>query len=90
MVPRDDRGIHTDWKHDVEMGSGAMKYTSRFISLVQPFKNRGDAQTHRQHGDRINLLLFIQYMESWLTKQSERTGTAPLRLHSLKMKFILI
>jgi hypothetical protein len=48
----------------VEMGSSAMiyKYIPCFIKTGSDIKMliRGDLQTHRQHGDLISLLLFIQ------------------------------
>jgi hypothetical protein len=51
-------------KYAVEMGSGAMIYIPSFIKIG----GRGftDKQAHRQHGDRINLLLFLQNKESRL------------------------
>jgi hypothetical protein len=52
------------------MGSGAMMHTPRFKKIGSGIQKLlgGDSQTQRQHGDRINLLLFFQYKErktSW-------------------------
>jgi hypothetical protein len=51
------------------MGSGAMIYKASFIKIgsgIQKLFGRGGIyiQTHRQHGDRISLLLFFQNEES--------------------------
>jgi hypothetical protein len=53
-------------KYAVEMGSGAMIYIPSFIKIgsgSQKIIGRGytDAQTNRQQGDRISLLLFLAY-----------------------------
>jgi hypothetical protein len=45
------------------MGSGAMIYTPSFVKIgsgIQELLREGDSQTHRQHGDRMDLLLFLQ------------------------------
>jgi hypothetical protein len=55
-------------KYAVEMGSGAMMQIPSFIKIgsgIQKLIWR-DTQTHRQHGDRISLLLFFQNKESML------------------------
>jgi hypothetical protein len=44
-------------KYAVEMGSGAMIYTSNFWH--SNINRRGDSQTRREHGDLINLILFL-------------------------------
>jgi hypothetical protein len=53
-------------KYAVEMGSGAMIYIPSFIKIGPGFQKliRGHTRTHRQHGGRISLLLFIQNKES--------------------------
>jgi hypothetical protein len=48
-------------KYAVEMDSGAIIYTPSLIKIgleIQKLMDGvvGDSQTHRQHGDRINLL----------------------------------
>jgi hypothetical protein len=50
------------------MGSGAMICIPSFIMIGSAIQKltMGDTQTHRQHGDRISLLLFIQNKESRL------------------------
>jgi hypothetical protein len=48
-------------KYAVEMGSGAMIYIPSFIKIgsgIQKLREK-DLQTHRQNGDRINLLSFF-------------------------------
>jgi hypothetical protein len=48
-------------KYAIEMGSGAIIYIPSFIkisSAIQNFMGR-NTRTHRQHGDRISLLLFF-------------------------------
>jgi hypothetical protein len=67
-LPSKEKEIHvlTDsWKefmkYAVEMGSGAMIYIPSFIKIgsgIQKFI--GDTQTHRQHGDLINLILLFE------------------------------
>jgi hypothetical protein len=50
-------------KYPVEMGSGAMIFIPSLIkigSAIQKLIER-DTQAHRQHGDRINLHLFLAY-----------------------------
>jgi hypothetical protein len=46
-------------RYAVEMGSAAMIYIPSFIKIGPGIQKliRGDSQTHRQHGDLINLLL---------------------------------
>jgi hypothetical protein len=54
-------------KYAVKMGSGAMTYIPNFIKIgsgIQKFIGG----IHRQHGDRISLLLFAQNKESRLKK----------------------
>jgi hypothetical protein len=49
-------------KYAVQMGSGAMIYIPSFIKIgsgIRKLMWGGDSQTHRQHGDRISLLLFL-------------------------------
>jgi hypothetical protein len=48
----------------VEMGSGIMTYIPSFVNIDSGF--RRDTQTHRQRGDHINLLSFLQNKESRL------------------------
>jgi hypothetical protein len=51
----------------VEIGSGAMICIPSLIKIGSGIeKLNGGAQTHRQHGDRISLLLFFQNKESRL------------------------
>jgi hypothetical protein len=47
-------------KYAIEIGSGAMKYIPSFIKIDSGIQKliRGDTQTHRQHCDLINLLLY--------------------------------
>jgi hypothetical protein len=54
-------------KYVVEMGSVAMIYIPSFIKidsaiqkLIGGIHRHTDAQTHRQHGDCVNLLLFFK------------------------------
>jgi hypothetical protein len=44
-------------KYGVEMGSGAMIYISSFIKISSGIQKLIGEETHRQHGDRISLLL---------------------------------
>jgi hypothetical protein len=69
----DGRDTHTDtdwWeefmKYAVEMGSGAMIYILSFIKIGSGIQKLigEDTQTHRQHGDHINLLVFFRNKES--------------------------
>jgi hypothetical protein len=58
-------------KYAVQIGSCAMIYIPGFIkigSVFRKLKRRGltDVQTHRQHGDLINLLSLSRNMESRL------------------------
>jgi hypothetical protein len=48
-------------KYVVEMGSGAMTYIPSFINIGSGIQEleRGDSQTHGQHGDRLSPLLFF-------------------------------
>jgi hypothetical protein len=50
----------------VEMGSVAMIYIPSFIKIGSDIRKliRRDSQTHRWHGDRMSLLLFLQNKES--------------------------
>jgi hypothetical protein len=45
-------------KYSVKMGSGAMIYIPRLLKIGSGIQKLigGDAQTHRQHRDRKNLL----------------------------------
>jgi hypothetical protein len=55
----------------VEMGPGTMIYVPNFIKIgsgIQTLMGGGDSQKHRQHGDRISLLLFFQNKESRLKR----------------------
>jgi hypothetical protein len=52
-------------KYAAEMGSGAMIFIPSFIKIGSGI---GDSQTHRQHGDRINLLLFFLSKERRLIR----------------------
>jgi hypothetical protein len=53
-------------KYAVDMGSGAVIYIPSFIKTGSGIQTLigGDTQTHRQHGDRISLLLVFQNKES--------------------------
>jgi hypothetical protein len=53
-------------KHAVEMGTSAMIYIPSFIKFGSGVQNLigGYLQTHRQRGDLISLLLFVQDKES--------------------------
>jgi hypothetical protein len=59
--------IHTDtdcskgfMKYAVEIGSGVMIYTLRFIKIDSGIqKLMGGIPRHRQHGDLLNLLIFV-------------------------------
>jgi hypothetical protein len=55
-------------KYALEMDSGAtIHYTNFHKDWFRHSKvNRGDSQTHRQHGDRISLRLFFENKESRL------------------------
>jgi hypothetical protein len=47
-------------KYAAEMSSGAMIYILSFITIYSALqKLMGDTLTHRQHGDRLSLLLFF-------------------------------
>jgi hypothetical protein len=48
-------------KYAVEIGSGPVRYIPSFIRIGSGIQKliRGDTQTHRQHCDLINLLLFF-------------------------------
>jgi hypothetical protein len=48
-------------KYTVEVGSSATMYISSFIKIGSGIQKLigGDSQTHRQHGDRISLLSFV-------------------------------
>jgi hypothetical protein len=64
-------------KYAVEMGSGAMTYTSSFIKTSSEIQKLmgGDSQTHRQHGNRISLILFFfQNKESRLKMDISEIG----------------
>jgi hypothetical protein len=55
-------------KYAIEMGSGAMINIPCFIkigSVIQKLIGR-DTKSHREHGDRISLLLYFQNKESRL------------------------
>jgi hypothetical protein len=47
-------------KYAVLMGSGAMIYIPSYIKIGSAIQKWGDAQTHRQKGERISLLPFFQ------------------------------
>jgi hypothetical protein len=55
-------------KYAVEMGSDAMIYIPSFIKTGSGIQKliRGDTQTHRQHGDLISQLSFLQNNNSGL------------------------
>jgi hypothetical protein len=46
----------------VEMSSGVLIYILSFVKIGSGFQKliRGDTQAHRQHGNRIHLLLFFK------------------------------
>jgi hypothetical protein len=55
----DRRDAHTHrLRYAVEMGSGVMIYIPSFVKIGSDIHKLiwGDTQTHRQDGDRINLL----------------------------------
>jgi hypothetical protein len=52
-------------KYAVEMGSGAMIFIPSFIKIGSGIQKLIQA-IHRQHGDRISLLSFLQNKESRL------------------------
>jgi hypothetical protein len=56
-------------KYAVEMDTGAMIYIPSCIKIRHSKVNRGNLQTHRQHGDHISLLSFFQNKESRLKKE---------------------
>jgi hypothetical protein len=45
-------------KYAIDMGSGAMEYIPIFIKIGSSIQ-KWLGVTHRQHGDRINLILFF-------------------------------
>jgi hypothetical protein len=47
-------------KYTVEMGSGAMIYITSFIKIGSGIQKMMWGYTHRQHGDRISLLLIFE------------------------------
>jgi predicted alpha/beta hydrolase len=55
-------------KYAVKMGSGAHDIHTEFYKDWARYSkvDREDTQTHRQHGDRISLLLFFQNKASRL------------------------
>jgi hypothetical protein len=55
-------------KYAAEMGSRAMIYIPSFIKVGSAIQMliQGDSQTHRQNGERINLLSLFQDKESRL------------------------
>jgi hypothetical protein len=58
-------------KYAIEMGSGAIIYIPSFIeigSAIQKLSGGGggNSQTHRQHDNRISILIFFQNKESRL------------------------
>jgi hypothetical protein len=58
-------------KYAAEMGSGATTYVPSFIKLVQALESLSGegGQTHRQDGNRISLLLFLQNKDSGQKKK---------------------
>jgi hypothetical protein len=57
-------------KYAVEMGSGAMIYLPNFIKIGPGIQKLivGDSQTHREHGDLIGLIIFVQNKENRLMR----------------------
>jgi hypothetical protein len=58
-------------KYAIEMGSGAMICIPGFLKIgsgIRKLMEGESTQTHRQHGDRISLLLFFQNKGSGLKK----------------------
>jgi hypothetical protein len=55
-------------KYAVEMGSGVMMCMPSFIMIGSSIQ-KVDMWIHRQHGDLISLLLFIQNKESRLIRK---------------------
>jgi hypothetical protein len=56
-------------KYAVVIGSVTMIYIPSFIKIGSGRHSKvdkGDTQTHRQNGDRVSLILFIQNKESRL------------------------
>jgi hypothetical protein len=66
-------------KYAVEMDSGATMYIPSFIKISSDIAkiSMGDTQTHRQHGDCINLLLFFKNKERSL-KIAVSSMTSPV------------
>jgi hypothetical protein len=64
-------------RYAVEMGSGTMICMPTFIKIGSGLQTLiwGDTQIHRQYGDHINLLLFLQNKES--TLKSTKTENVP-------------
>jgi hypothetical protein len=60
------------WEITVELCSGAMIYTPRFIKIGLVIQKLiwGDSQTHRKHGDLISLLLLFKNKESRLINEA--------------------
>jgi hypothetical protein len=59
-------------KYVVQMGSGVMIYIPSFIKIGSAIQKLIDSQKHRQHGDRISLLLFFQNKESRLNSPKRK------------------
>jgi hypothetical protein len=83
------RCLATDWwevfmKYAVQMGSGAMIYIPSFMKICSAIQKllRGNTQTHRQHGARMNLLSFFQNKESSLKMKSKSAKPASVVLSS--------
>jgi hypothetical protein len=53
-------------KYTFEMGSGAMMYIPSLIKIGSGIQKLIFRQAHRQHGDRISLLLSFQNKDSKL------------------------
>jgi hypothetical protein len=53
-------------KYAVEVGSGIMIHIQTLIKTGSAIQKliKGDTQRHREHGDRISLLLFFRNKES--------------------------
>jgi hypothetical protein len=77
-------------KYAAEMGSGAMIYKQRFIEVGSGVQRLifGDTQTHRQQGDLISLLQFLQNKKSRLKIEHHARKTKLINKY-VRFKFLL-
>jgi hypothetical protein len=61
-------------KYADEMGSGAVIYVPSFINIGSGIQKLMGGGIHRQHGDRISLLLFFKNKESGLKLSLKEEG----------------